>query len=55
MVPVVVPCFLHSASQPSGVTWTVIRRRHEGQTRGGSSSSRWRQRTWLYLVADSPQ
>jgi hypothetical protein len=42
---VLAPCSTHRAIQRSGITWTTSRRRHCGQYRGGSSSSR-RAQVW---------
>ncbi|HJY61406.1 MAG TPA: hypothetical protein VJ418_33910 [Streptosporangiaceae bacterium] len=52
---VVAPCSAHRAIQRSGITWTTSRRRHCGQYRGGSSSSRRTQVSCPVSAAASPQ
>ncbi len=52
---VITPCSAQRAVQWLGVTCTTIRRRHRGQYRGGSSSSRWAQTWCLPQVRGRPQ
>ena len=52
---VVAPCSAHRAIQRSGITWTTSQRRHRGQYRGGSSSSRRTQVSCPASAAGRPQ
>lgn len=51
----IVPCLLHCASHPRGVTCTTIRRRHREPDRGGSERILTWQLRWSARSAPSPQ
>jgi hypothetical protein len=53
--PSVAPCSMQTARQPSGSTCTFIRRRQDGQNRGGSSARAARQPAWSATAMSPPQ
>lgn len=53
--PSVAPCSVQTARQPDGSTCTFIRRRQDGQNRGGSSALAARQPAWSATPNSPPQ